>query len=146
MNQSETAEDRGIFAKTQADVRKWFWRCVAGETRSRLCRVSYEARPASEQCNDDGEGGTGMPEYLNGKQRAANRTNDRVNGIPSGVDPWNFVRKKFEEIKNASDGNNHWITKHFERLIGRREGDPMEMNRESGGENRQIKIDAGEAG
>jgi hypothetical protein len=23
--------------------------------------VSYEARPASEQCNDDGEGGTWMP-------------------------------------------------------------------------------------
>jgi hypothetical protein len=68
-----------------------------------------------------------------------------VNGIPSGVDPWNFVRKKFEEIKNASDGNNHRITKHFERLVGWREGDPMEMNRESGGENRQVKINAGEA-
>ena len=146
MNQSETAEHRGIFAKTQADVRKWFWRCVAGETRSRLCGVSNEARAAGEQCDDYGERGTWMPEHLNGKQRAANRTNDGVNRVPGGVDPWNFVREKFEEIKNARDGNNHRITEHFERLIGRRERDPMEMNGEAGGENRQVKIDAGEAG
>src|SRR6266446_10246277 len=118
MNQSETAEDRGIFAKTQADVRKWFRRCVAGQTRSRLCGVSDEARAASEQCDDYGERRTRMPEHLNGKQRAANRTDDRVNGVPSGVDPWNFVRKKFEEIQDSRDGNNHGIPKHFERLIG----------------------------
>ena len=59
-----------------------------------------------------------------------------MDGIPGGVDPWNFVRKKFEEIKNASDGNNHRITQHFERLIGRRERDPMEMNGEAGSEDR----------
>ncbi len=57
-----------------------------------------------------------------------------------------FCPQKFEEIKNASDRNNHRIPKHFERLIGRRERDPMEMNGEAGGENRQVKIDAGEAG
>ena len=57
-----------------------------------------------------------------------------------------FVRKKFEEIKNARDRNNHRIAKHFERLIRWREHDPMEMNREAGGENRQVKINAGEAG
>ena len=98
--------------------------------------MSDEARAASEQCDDYCEGGTWMPKHLNGKQSAANRTNNGVDGIPGGVDPWNFVRKKFEEIKNASDGNNYRITQHFERLIGRRERDPMEMNGEAGGENR----------
>ena len=86
-----------------------------------------------------------MPEHLNGKQRAANRTNDRMNGVPSGVDPRNFVREKFEEIKNARDHYNHRISEYFERLVGRSERDPMEMNGEAGGENRQIKINAGEA-
>src|SRR6266567_2607678 len=146
MNERETAKDRGIFAKTQADVRKWFRRCVGGETRRCLCGVSNEARAASQQCDDYGERRTWMPEHLNGKQRAANRTNDRVNSVPSGVDPRNFVRKKFEEIQDARDRNNHRIPKYFERLIGRRERDPMEMNGEAGGENRQVKIDAGEAG
>jgi len=86
-----------------------------------------------------------MTEHLNGKQRAANRTNDRVNGVPSGVDPRNFIREKFEEIKKARDHYNHRIPEHFERLVGRSERDPMEMNGEAGGENRQVKINAGEA-
>ncbi len=85
-----------------------------------------------------------MPEHLNGKQRAANRTNDGMNGVPGGVDPRNFVGEKFEEIKNARDRYNHRISEHFERLIGRRERDPVEMNGEAGSENRQVKINAGE--
>ena len=145
MDQSETAEHCGIFAKTQSDVRKRFWRCVAGETRRCFCRMSDQARPASEQCDDHSERGTWMPEHLNGKQRAANRTNDGMNGVPSGVDPRNFVGEKFEEIKNARDRYNHRISEHFERLIGRRERDPVEMNGEAGSENRQVKINAGEA-
>jgi hypothetical protein len=79
--------------------------------------------------------------YLNGKQRAANRTNDRVNGIPS-ESIHGILSAKIRGNKECQRRNNHRITKHFERLIGRRERDPMEMNRESGGENRQVKIDA----
>ena len=86
-----------------------------------------------------------MPEHLNGKQRAANRTNDRVNGVPSRVDPRNFVREKFEEIQDSRDGNNHGIAEHFERLVGRSERDPVEMNGQPAGENCQVKINAGEA-
>ena len=108
--------------------------------------MSDEGRAPGEQSDDYGEHGTRVPEHLNGKQRAANRTNDGVDCVPSGVDPRNFVRKKFEEIKNASDRNNHRIPKQFERLIGRRERDPMEMNGEAGGKDRQVKINAGEAG
>ena len=67
-----------------------------------------------------------------------------MDGIPSGVDPRNFVGKKFEEIKDPRDRNNHRIPKHFERLIGRSERDPVEMNGETGGKNRQVKINAGE--
>ena len=128
MNQRETAEHRGVFAETKTNVRKRFRRCVAGETRSCFCRMSDQARPASEQCDNHSERRAWMPEHLNGKQRAANRTNDRVDGVPSGVDPRNLVREKFEEIKDSRDGNNHGIAEHFKRLIGRSERDPVEMN------------------
>src|SRR5437773_2256900 len=104
--------------------------------------MSDEGRAPGEQSDDYGEHGTRVPEHLNGKQRAANRTNDGVDCVPSGVDPWNFVREKFEEIKNARDDNNHGVAKDVERLICRSERDPMEMNGEAGGENRQVKIDA----
>ena len=145
MNESESAKHRCIFAKTQSNVRKWFWRCVAGKTGSCFRGMSDEGRAPGEQCDDYGEHGTWVPEHLNGKQRAANRTNDGVDRVPSGVDPRNFVREKFEEIKDSRDGNNHGVAEHFERLVGRSERDPVEMNGEAGGENRQVKINAGEA-
>src|SRR5437764_12452083 len=117
MRESEGAERRGIFAKTQADVRKWFRRCVGGETGGRFCGVSDEARAASEQCDDYCKGGTWMHKHLNGTQSAANRTNNGVDGSPGGVDPRNLARKKFEGIKNANDRHNHTIAKHLGRLI-----------------------------
>ena len=48
MNKSESAEHRSIFTEAQSDIRKRLWRCVAGETRRRLCRVSNETRAPSE--------------------------------------------------------------------------------------------------
>ena len=145
MNESEPAKHRCIFAKTQSNVRKWFWRCVAGKTGSCFRGMSDEGRAPGEQRDDYGECGTWVPKHLNGKQRAADRTNDGVDRVPSGVDPRNFVREKFEEIKDSRDDNNHWVAKDFERLICRSERDPMEMNGEAGGKNRQVKIDTGEA-
>ena len=54
-----------------------------------------------------------MPEHLNGKQCAADRADDRVGGVPGGVDPWNFVCKKFEEIKDPCNDDNRWIAEDF---------------------------------
>src|SRR5438132_10569210 len=145
MNESESAQHGCIFTETQPNVRKRLRRCVGGETRSRLRGVRDEAGATREQCDDYGERGTWMPEYLNRKQRATNRANHRVNSIPGGVDPRNFVCEKFEEIKNAGDRNNRRMPQHFERLIGRCESNPVEMNGQSGGENREIKVDASQA-
>src|SRR5436309_7832653 len=52
MHQSQSGQDRSVFAKTQPNVRKGFWRRVAGETRRRFCSVSDEARAAGKQSND----------------------------------------------------------------------------------------------
>ncbi len=75
--------------------------------------MSDKARAASEQRDDYGERGTWMPEHLNGKQCAADRADDGVDGVPGRVDPWNLVRKKFEEIKDARDDDNRWIAEDF---------------------------------
>ena len=107
--------------------------------------MSDEGRAPGEQCDDYGERGTWVPKRLDGKERAANRTDDGVDRVPGGVDPWNFIREKFEEIKDSRDGNNHGVAEHFERLVSRSERDPVEMNGEARGENRQVKINAGEA-
>ena len=80
------------------------------------------------------------------KQSAAYRPNESVHGVPGRVEPWNFIGKKFQGIENAGDCDDPRIPENPERLILRRQSDPVEMDREPGNENRKIKIDAGERG
>ena len=68
-----------------------------------------------------------------------------MNGIPRGIDPRNFVGEEFEKIENAGDRNNRRMAQDFERLIGRRERDPVEMDGQSSDENGEIEVDAGQA-
>jgi hypothetical protein len=86
-----------------------------------------------------------MAEYLNREQSAADRANHSVNGIPRGVDPRNFVGEKFEEVEDTGDRDDCRVAQDLEQLIGRRERDPVEMDGQSGDENREIKVDAGQA-
>jgi len=55
-----------------------------------------------------------------------------------------LIRVRVDEIENAGNRDDHWVPEHFERLIGGRERDPMKMNRQTRGENREIKINSGE--
>src|SRR5262249_60542798 len=97
-------------------------------------------------CHDHGERGAWMAQDLNRKERAANGANHSVNGVPDRIDPWDFIGEKFQEIENASDGDDPRVTKDPERLVLRRQRDPMKMNCQTSDENCQIKIDAGERG
>ena len=146
MNEGESAKDRRVFAETQPNVRKRFWRCIASETSRCFCGVRDEARAASEEGDDYSKCRARMAKHLNSKQSAANRPNNSVNCVPGGIDPGNFVGEKFKKIENARNRNNHWMAQHFERLVGRRECDPVEVDGETSGKNREIKVDAGEAG
>ena len=66
--------------------------------------------------------------------------------VPRGIEPRDFVGKKFQDVEDTGNGDNPRLAEDFERLVIRRERDPMEMNGEARGENREIKIDPGEAG
>jgi seryl-tRNA synthetase len=69
-----------------------------------------------------------------------------VNGVPHRIDPRNFIREEFQEIQNAGNCNDPRITEDLERLVLRRKRDPVKVNREAGGKNRQVKIDSRERG
>src|SRR4029077_21185009 len=81
-----------------------------------------------------------MAKHLNCKKRTADRPNDSVNGIPHRIDPGNFIGKEFQEIENTGDGDDPRVTEDLKRLILRRQGDPVKMNSQSGGENGQVKV------
>src|SRR6266478_8291915 len=141
MNQRQSTEDGDIFAETKRDIRKRLRRGVCSQPCRGLCRMRNQAGATGKQGNDNGECRTGMSQDLDREQRAANRPNDSMNGVPGRIDPRNFVGEKLQKIKNSRDDNYGGITQDLERLVGGRKGDPMKMNGQAGYKNREIKID-----
>ena len=133
-------------ANAESDIRKWFRRTVRDEARRRFGRVGDEAGAAGQQNQEHVEGRSGMAEHLNREERAADRPDDGVNGVPGRIDPRDFVREKFEEIENARDRDDPGMAEDFERLIVRREDDPVLVYRQAGDEDGEVKIDPGETG
>ena len=87
-----------------------------------------------------------MTKHLNCKERAADRPNHSMNGIPRRIDPGNFIGKEFQEVEDAGDGDDPRVAENLKRLVRRRQGNPMKMDSEAGGENRQVKIDPRKCG
>ena len=83
-----------------------------------------------------------MAKHLNCKKRAADRPNHSMNGVPGRIDPGDFIGKEFQEIEDAGDGDDPRVAENLKRLVRRRQGNPMKMDSEAGGENRQVKVDA----
>ena len=87
-----------------------------------------------------------MAEHLNCKQRAADRANESMHRVPGGIEPWNFVGKKLQKIQNTGNRDDPGISEGLQRLVLRRESDPVKMDGQPGNENREIKVDASQAG
>jgi hypothetical protein len=85
-----------------------------------------------------------MTQHLNREQSTADRANHGMHRVPDGIYPRNFVGKKFEEIENTGNADDPRIAEDFERLILRRESNPVEMNGEPSGKNSEVKVDASE--
>src|SRR5438874_11713920 len=106
-----------------------------------------EERSSPSQKHDEHvQGWARVTEHLDRKQGAADRSNDGVDGVPGGIDPRNFISKKFEQKKYAGDSDDEWITQNGERFIRRSECDPVLMNGEASGEHSQIEVQTGETG
>ena len=146
VNEGESAEHEDVFGDAESDVGERLRRSVAGQARGSFGGVTNQSRAAREERNQDGHGGAGMAEHLNGEQRAANRSDDGVHGVPDRIDPRNFVGQEFEQVEAAGDADDPGIGQNIERLILRPECDPVEMDRQTGDEHRQIQIDPGERG
>jgi seryl-tRNA synthetase len=146
MNERQSAEDGNVFGNAESDIRKWFRRTVRHEARRRLRRVGDEGGAAGQQNQEHVEGRSRMAEHLNREQRAADRPDDGVNGVPGRIHPRDFIREKFEEIENARDRDDPRMAKDFERMIVWRGDDPMQIYRQAGDEDGEVKIDPGETG
>jgi hypothetical protein len=69
-----------------------------------------------------------------------------VNGVPGRIHPRDFVREKFQEIEDARDGDDPGVAEGFERMVVRRELDPVQVYGQAGNEDGEVKIDPGETG
>ena len=146
MNEREPAEDGDVFGDAEDDIRKRFGRTIGEEARGGFRGVRDETGGTGQQHDEHIQDGGVMTEHLNREQGAADRPDDRVEGVPGGIEPRNFVGEKFKEIKNAGDDDDPGVAEDFERLEIRGEDDPVLMDGEAGDENGQVKIEAGETG
>ena len=146
MNERESAEDGNVFGHAESDIRKWFRRTVRHQARRRFGRVGDEAGAAGQQNQEHVESRSGMAEHLNREQGAADGPDDGVNGVPGRIHPRDFVREKFQKIENARDRDDPGMAEDFERMIVRRENDPVLVYRQAGDEDGEVKIDPGETG
>ena len=146
VNEDEPAEDGNVFRHAQPDVRERLGRTVRHQARGGFRRVRDETGGTGEQHNEHIQNRRVMTEHLDREQSAADRPDDGVNGVPGGIEPRDFVGEKFEEIKNAGDDDDPGLAENFERLEIRREDNPVLMDGETGDENGQVEIEAGETG
>ena len=146
MDKGEPADHGGIFGQAQPDVRERLWGSVGHEAGRGFGGVRHETGAAGYENHEHVECRARLAQHTDGEERAPDRTDDGMNAVPGGIDPWNFVGEKFENVKRARDPDNQRVAEHLERMIGGREDNPVLMNCGTGGENRQIKINACKAG
>src|SRR4029434_8102531 len=113
---------------------------ISGEPRRCFRGVRNEACASRKQRDDDRKRGTGGTEHLDRKQSAADRANHGVDCVPDRIDPRNLIGEEFEQIENTGDADDPWIAENFERLILRREIDPVKVDCEASGQNGEVKI------
>jgi hypothetical protein len=107
--------------------------------------VRGEARTARGERDNNIKSGARLSKHTNREERPTDRPDDGVDGVPGGIDPRNFIGKKFEAVEGAGDPENERITEHGKRLVGWSEHDPVLVNRKTGQKNRQVKIHPREA-
>ena len=98
--ETQTAQDQRIFPETQADIREWLRREVGHQSRPRLGGVGGQAAPPASNAAMTLTAGSASPKREHGEQRAAQRANQRVQGIVGGIDPRDLIRKKLQEIEH----------------------------------------------
>ena len=84
-----------------------------------------------------------MAQHLNSEQSTADRANHGMHRVPDRIYPRNFIGKKFEEIENTCNAYDPRVREDFERLILRRESDPVEMNCKPSGKDGEVEINPG---
>ena len=73
-----------------------------------------QRRCPGEQGDDYTEGRTRMAEHLNRKEDGAYGPDHRVNSIPRGIQPRNFVGEKLQPEKNTRNGDDHRVAHNLQ--------------------------------
>jgi len=76
------------------------------------------------------------------EQRPANRPDDRMQAIPDGVEPRNFVGEKLCNRAKRTDAKHPRVGKNIKHLQIFRQRHDVEMHRYAGRENGQVKSPA----
>jgi hypothetical protein len=139
-------DDADVFGGADDDIGNGFGGGIDGEAGAGFGGVGDEGGAAGEEGDDDLHGGVEFAEDADGEEAAAYRSNEGVDGIPKGIDPGNFVGKKFEDKEETGSDEDGIISEDGEigKFIGK--GEEVEADGEPGDEGGEVEVDAGEGG
>ena len=83
-----------------------------------------------------------MSKDLDGKKCASDWPNNGMDSVPNRINPRNLIGEKLEQEENSRNDNDGWLAKNAQRLVLRRQNNPMEVNSEAGREDGQVKVEA----
>ena len=93
-----------------------------------LAACAVSAAPPARRARNHFDSRIGFPESKDGEQCATQRPNKRVERIIGRIDPRDFVREEFQEIKRPGDRNHPRIAEHEKIVEVGRQDNPSKVN------------------
>ncbi len=103
-----------IFSETQRPIAHWFGNGVDGGSRAGFGAVRGERNASGEKCGGPTPFFTRRTSGSVREDGSCGRTDEGVHGIPDGVDVWNFVGEKLDEIQRDRQPDNPRTREHVE--------------------------------
>src|SRR5579875_3922694 len=89
----------GVLDQAQDYVGERFGGEIGAETRGGFSAVGAECDAATQQQRRDADAGIEMGERARREYGPGGNADERMDGVPGGIDGGNFIRKKLDQIE-----------------------------------------------
>lgn len=104
-HQSQATEHEPIFRHACDSIRNRFGGEIDQETATGLEIVGCQAGSSGKKGSDNAHRGIKVTKGGQSEKDSAGRPHDRVNGVPEGIAPWDFIGKKFDREQDSCKSN-----------------------------------------
>jgi len=129
-----------VFADAQSPIAEGFGNGVDGRAGGGFGAVRSERDASSEKCGGPAPFGWRSSGGAVGEDSRSWWTDERVDGVPDGVEKRNFVGEKFEDVERDGDAENDGMSHHCQC---RRQVNHAKALQEAESSDGGVKVEAG---